>query len=166
MKLSHSKLIMISGLVWFAIGVYLLQMGLNLLIEGIGNAETAAAARYPLFNALKDSFGSVQTVALLLVVIALFVGYMKGRYVLGKSAHRGVARILAMPNPANLTSIYSPKYYILIAIMIGLGMSMRFLGVSNDVRGFVDAIIGSALINGAMIYFKLAQNLKPCDASK
>ncbi len=159
MKLSHSKLIMISGLVWFAIGVYLLQMGLNLLIEGIANADTAGA-RYPLFNALKDYLGSVQTVALSLVVVALFIGYFKGRYVLGKSAAKGVERILTFPNPAHLKNLYSAKYYILIAVMISLGMSMRFFGVSNDVRGFVDAIIGSALINGAMIYFKLAQGVR------
>lgn len=160
MKLSHGKLIVISGLVWFVIGVYLLQLGLNLLLGGIDPSSTVPKDHYPLVTTLYSYIGSVENAALVLIVIALFIGYLKGRYVLGKSAQRGVARILSFPNPADLSRIYSGKYYILLAAMVGLGISIKYMGLSNDVRGFIDAIIGSALINGAMIYFKLAQGLK------
>lgn len=157
MKLSHTKLIVISGLVWFAAGFYLLQLGLNLLIGSIG---TDAVQHYPLVSIIAKFIGSGENAAVLLVVVALLIGYLKGRYVLGKSAKRGVARIQAFPNPAKLSNIYSGKYYILLGLMMGLGISIKYLGLSNDVRGFIDAIIGSALINGAMVYFKLAQSAK------
>lgn len=156
MKLSHTKLIVISGIIWFAIGFYLLQLGLNLLLA----STQASIDNFPLLGFIAQMIGSGETAAIVLVVLALFIGYLKGRYVLGKSAQKGVARILTFPNPANLSSIYSRKYYILLAGMVGLGISIKYLGLSNDVRGFIDAIIGSALINGAMIYFRLAQTLK------
>lgn len=155
MKLSHTKLIMISGLIWFGIGIYLLQLGLNLLLSGVG--QDFATSSYPLLRFLAPFTGGVEMAIIVLVVIALFVGYMKGRYVLGKSARRGVERIRSFSNPAPLKSIYSAKYYILLAAMVGLGISIKYMGLSNDVRGWIDATIGSALINGAMIYFRCAQ---------
>lgn len=159
MKLSHAKLITISGLVWFAIGLYLLQLGLNLLLEGARDAALAKS-QYPLLKGLLPYIGSLEAAAMLLVVVALFIGYFKGRYALGKSAKRGVQRILTFPNPMPLKNIYSGKYYILLGSMVLLGISIKYLGLSNDVRGVIDAIIGSALINGAMIYFKMAQAVK------
>jgi len=159
MKLSHAKLIIISGLIWFAAGFYLLQLGLNLLLGGV-HFDQKLAGSYPMLKAMSSYLGSGETAAIILVAIALFIGYLKGRYVLGKSAHKGVARILTMPNPVSLARIYSPKYYVLLGVMMLLGISMKYLGINNDLRGFIDAIIGSALINGAMIYFKLAQTVK------
>lgn len=157
MKLSHTKLIVISGLIWFAVGFYLLQLGLNLLLGGV---HVNIADNYPLLKALSSILGTGEMAAIVLVAIALFIGYLKGRYVLGKSAQKGVGRILAFPNPAPLSKIYSPKYYVLLALMMGLGVSIKYIGLNDDVRGFIDAIIGSALINGAMVYFRLAQGVR------
>lgn len=156
MKLSHAKLIVISGLVWFGIGVYLLQLGLNLLLGGV-NSPDLSASQYPLLRTLSPYTGSLESAAIVLVVIALFIGYFKGRYVLGKSAKRGVDRIRSFSNPAPLQNIYSWQYYILLGGMVALGISIKYMGLNHDVRGLIDAAIGSALINGAMIYFKLAQ---------
>ena len=156
MKLSHIKLIMISGLVWFGIGVYLLQLGLNLLLSGVHHPDLSTG-QYPLLKALSPYTGSVEAAVVALVVIALFIGYFKGRYVLGKSAKRGVDRIRSFSDPAPLKNIYSAKYYILLGGMVALGISIKYMGLNNDVRGLIDAAIGSALINGAMIYFRLAQ---------
>lgn len=158
MKLSHVKLILISGLVWFGIGIYLLQLGFNLLLEGAHNP--IYIDQYPLLKALAPYTGSFEAAIILLVVIALLIGYYKGRYVLGKSARRGVNRILTFSNPAPFHYIYSAKYYILLGSMVALGISIKFMGLSHDVRGLIDTIIGSALINGSMIYFRLAQSLR------
>ncbi|MBA3815585.1 MAG: hypothetical protein H0X29_03525 [Parachlamydiaceae bacterium] len=151
MKLSHTKLIVISGLIWFVIGASLLRLGLNLLIT-----STQDFGNYPLINLLQPYLNTAENAALFLVVIALIIGYFKGNFVLGKSARRGVERIRSFPNPTSIANIYSAKYYILLAVMIGLGISIKYMGLNSDVRGFVDVIIGSALINGAMLYFKLA----------
>jgi hypothetical protein len=159
MKLSHSKLILFSGAIWFGIGLYLLQLGLNLLIGGV-NADMAAKTKYPLINLLQGYIGSVETTSILLLTAALFIGFVKGRFVLKKTADKGVKRILSFPNPARLTQIYDAKYYLLIGLMVCLGISIKFLGISNDIRGFIDVAIGSALVNGSMSYFRHAQSAK------
>jgi hypothetical protein len=162
MKFSHSKLIVLSGAIWFTIGVYLLQLGLNLLIGGV-NADMSAKSFYPLINFLNPYIGSVESTSILLLVVALFIGYVKGRYVLGKTAQKGVKRILSFPNPTKISNLYNGKYYLLMGLMVGLGISIKFLGISHDIRGVVDIAIGSALINGSIIYFRLSQTAKaPC----
>lgn len=153
MKLSHTKLIVISGLIWFVIGVFLLRLGLDLIITSI----QGLGENYPLISLLRPYFNTVENAALFLVILALMIGFFKGKYVLGKSARQGVERICSFPNPTSIANIYSAKYYILLGTMVALGMSIKYIGLNPDVRGFIDAAIGSALINGAMVYFKLAR---------
>jgi hypothetical protein len=43
--------------------------------------------------------------------------------------------------------------------MILLGLSMRFMPILIDVRGVIDVAIGFALLNGSMLYFRLARNV-------
>ena len=155
MKLKPSILIVISGLVWLAVGIYLMQLGIGFLLEGYTTA-LAKGSGTPLINWLAPYMGGVELTALFLIVVALYIGYIKGRYVLGKAAQRGVARIQALPKPIALSKIYAPRYYLLLGLMILIGMSMKWLGVPKDWRGFVDVAIGAALINGSIIYFRLA----------
>lgn len=131
-NLSHKTLIVLSGLLWFAIGAWLLPLGLRFLVEG----------------ELPDS------IKITLIVFALFIGYFKGKKVLGKSAQRGIQRILSLSNPAPLSQIYPPLYYLLLASMILIGFLAKFLPL--DLRGFIDTAIGAALIHGSMVYFKAA----------
>lgn len=156
-KLKHTSLIVISGLVWMGIGIYLLQLGLSLLVFPAQQQEVSS---YPVVNFISHYIGSVEGAVLALVVFALYVGYLKGTYVLGKSARKGVERILSLPNPASILLIYSAKYYILLGAMMALGISIKYFGLVGDVRGIVDTIIGSALINGSMLYFRLVQTAK------
>jgi len=43
---------------------------------------------------------------------------------------------------------------------MGLGMGIRYFGVPVDVRGLIDVAVGSALINGAMLYFRVGVQKK------
>ena len=156
MKLKPSILIAISGLVWLAVGVYLMQLGIGFLVEGKMIAASGGTGT-PILSWLHPYVGGVEMAAIILVAIALYIGYLKGRYVLGKAAQRGVARILSLPKPIALSKIYAPRYYLLLGLMILIGISMKWLGVSKDLRGFVDIAIGAALINGSMIYFRMAR---------
>lgn len=147
-KLSHAVLAMISGLIWMAVGCSLMSLGLKLLL---GNEVNT-----PLIHSFAPSLGGAQQVALLLVVIGLLIGYMKGRHVLAKSASKGIERLKTLPNPAPLSQIYTPKYYLLLGGMMALGMSIRFFGVPSDIRGLVDVAIGAALIQGSLVYIRFA----------
>jgi hypothetical protein len=46
----------------------------------------------------------------------------------------------------------------LIGAMVGLGVTLRFLPIPVDLRGFIDTAVGSALVNGAMLYFHIARS--------
>ena len=154
LKLKHSSLIAISGLIWMLVGTMLLYMGIGFIIQSSQPIRTESY--YPLLNAFISFFGSIEQAALMIVVLGLAIGYVKGRFVLGKSAYRGISHIRSLPNPAYLTQLYGWKYYVLLSVMISLGISMKYLGIPLDVRGLVDIIVGSALINGAMTYFRFA----------
>lgn len=160
-RLRHNYLLIISGLVWLAVGSSLMMMGLNFLLNGT-KGDRNLESSYPLLDSLSPYMGSLEQAALVIVALGLFIGYFKGKFVLGKSAKRGIERIQSFPNPTSLSNIYSAKYYILLAVMIGLGMSMKYLGLPTDVRGFVDVAVGAALINGSMFYFKAAA---PCTST-
>ncbi len=152
LKLSHTILIVISGLIWFAIGAFLLSIGLNFLVES-GNAPLGT---FKFLDFLGKFIGGNEQAVLFLVVIGLMIGYFKGRFVLGKAARKGVDRIRAFENPAPITSLYSARYLILLGVMMGIGFSFRFFNLSHDIRGFIDVAIGAALLNGAMLYFRYA----------
>ncbi|MDR3623933.1 MAG: hypothetical protein P4L16_02200 [Chlamydiales bacterium] len=155
LKFKHSTLIVVAGLIWMAVGVYLLNMGLRLISE---KALQHMAEVHPtsLLSYLAAFAGGIQEASVVLIALAMLIGYFKGRYVLAKTVHRMVARIREMPSPVALHRIYGARFYVLIAIMMGLGMLIRFFDTPADIRGAVDVIIGSALVNGALLYFRQA----------
>lgn len=153
LKFSHRTLICFSGFIWMLAGLMLLRLGLILLY---GTVQSLESSSYPLISALAPYLGSLESAAILLMSVALTVGYAKGRFVLGKSAKKGVERITSFPNPSGLGKIYSPKYYLLLGGMMGLGLSIKYLGIPDDIRGTVDIAIGIALLTGALVYFRFA----------
>lgn len=155
LRFSHRTLILISGGVWLAVGAWLMPLGLSFLSKA-----SKELTESPLLSWLSPMVGGVDNATIAVLTVALLIGYVKGRKVLGKSAEKGSKRILTLPNPAPLSKIYPPAYYILLGGMVALGMSMKWFGFPLDVRGLVDVAVGSALINGAMIYFKNAFLIK------
>lgn len=153
MNFKHSTLIILSGLVWLVVGSSLLTLGLNLILDGTQTGQLLTAP-YPWLEGLAPLFGSLEYAAVILIALSLFIGYFKGRYVLARSAEKGVIHIRKQSEPAPLHQMYSMKNYILIAGMMGLGMSIKTLGIPSDIRGFIDIAVGAALLQGAMAYFK------------
>jgi len=147
--MKHRAWIAVSGFVWFVIGTWLLYKGLHLISDAaINPASLSAKIKF---------FGSQQQAATIFMAIGLFIGFFKGRFVLAKTVRRVVARIVSLPLPIRLKDAYAPSYWILIGSMAGLGMLFRFLPLPVDVRGMIDVAIGSALVNGAMLYFRAAR---------
>ena len=103
---------------------------------------------------MRNIFGSSQRAVNVWIVAGLLIGFFKARFVLAKTVRRVVSRLLALPSPIPFKKAYSPSYWILIGSMIALGMSFRFLPIPIDLRGMVDIAIGSALINGATLFFR------------
>jgi len=160
LKLSHQTLIIIAGMIWLGIGVFLLSIGLKLIVGNAQLIDSGGAASLPLLRLISPFFGGAESAGTLLIALSLLIGYFKGRFVLIKSANRAVKRICSFPAPVSLHRIYSLQFLLLIGIMMTLGMLIRVFNVPQDIRGVIDVIVGSALINGSLIYFRLSARSK------
>lgn len=157
LKFKHATLITLAGISWMLMGIFLMNVGLRLI------AERSLIGGGPVLNFLNSLFGGLQEAAVALIGIALVIGYFKGRFVLSKTVKKMVKRITSFSSPVSFHLIYSLKFYLLIACMILLGVLLRYFNVAGDVRGIVDIAVGSALINGAVTYFKEAQEVRKAE---
>lgn len=155
LKLKHKTLITIAGLSWLAIGIFLLSLGLKLIVHKAVEHEVVGSGS-SLISLLAPMAGGFQQAGMILVALALFIGYFKSRFVLAKTVRRMVNRIRGLAEPVSLIKLYSPAFYLIIAAMMGLGVLLRVTGIPFDIRGLIDVAVGSALINGALLYFKHA----------
>lgn len=151
-KCSHATLIFLSGLIWFCVGLFLLPVGINFIVSTllIQNRDQV----YPILSFISSYAGDVESAALIWISIMLGVGFLKGRRIFSKSVNRSILRISSLSNPAPLGKIYTPGYYLLLASMVLLGVLARTLPL--DIRGGIDIAVGTALINGAILYFREA----------
>lgn len=155
----HKTLYVISGLVWLAIGAALFKLGAGFLYTSINLTEGT-----PLLSSIQPLL-SVENALVVLVALALVVGVLKGRVVLQKSAKRSCERIRNLPEPVSIFSIYSLGNYLIIAFMMGLGMSMKYISLPLDIRGFIDIAVGAALIEGSRYFFRASSKKALCDSS-
>jgi hypothetical protein len=159
-KFKHSSLIVIAGLIWLGIGVFLLNIGLKLIITCAQLVEANAVVSAPFLRSIAPFLGGSESAGIMLLAFSLFLGYFKGRFVLMKSACRVVNRIRSLPSPISLHRIYSPKFLFLIGGMMLLGVLFRVFNAPGDIRGAIDVIVGSALVSGSLVYFRLAGQVK------
>lgn len=131
--MKHRFWIAFSGFVWTGVGIMLLQKGLTIL------------------GTLPDSKAATGWMA-----AGLFLGFIKGRFVLSKTVKRVTDRISSLPLPISFSKVYPMSYWLVLAAMMGLGFAMKF--VPAQWRGCIDVAVGSALINGAMLYFRAARS--------
>lgn len=142
--------IFLSGLIWSIVGFYLLSKGLTLVVYSLQADYT------PFLAYFSSKVQTEETAILLMISIALFIGYIKGRFVLLKMVKRVVERILTLTPPIKIKELYSKSYLALLFTMVFIGISVKFLPISQDISGFIDLIIGAALLNGSLLYYRFA----------
>ena len=150
--MKHRSWIVCTGFLWAIVGFFLLYKGLHLVAEGSLGLKGQNSLAITLF-------GSGEKGATSLVAIGLLIGFIKGRFVLSKTVKRVCSRIAALPLPIRIGDVYSTSYLVLIGSMMLLGMLLRFIPIPLDVKGVIDVAIGSALLNGSMLYFRSAQSI-------
>lgn len=153
MHLSKTTWIAVSGVIWFVVGIGLLTLGLNFIVF---KAQIELDETTSLIAKISPIAGGREQAALALIITGLILGFVKGRFVLVKTVRRVVERILSLDVPVKFSQVYSKGYMALIGGMILLGMSMKWIGLPAEVRGLIDVAIGSALMNGATAYFRIA----------
>ncbi|MCB1085057.1 MAG: hypothetical protein KDK60_03035 [Chlamydiia bacterium] len=162
MKIKHRSAILLSGALWLAIGVMLLVKGMHYLIDA-GNAalKGGPVSPYSPLSLIGRFSKNPQQSALILLSISLILGLFKGRVMMKKAVVRIVKRVQTFENPFPIKKLYPPAYLLLIGGMMAMGMAFKYLPFPMDVKGFIDAAVGSALINGAMLYFRFAWAATP-----
>jgi hypothetical protein len=153
-RLSRISLIFISGIIWLCVSAMLLKVGSKLLFSSI--EASSYTVLMPFMLSLIDGYSSI----FILFSIGTVIGFLKGNFILAKVVKREVLRLQSIPEPCPVHQIYSIKQVILIAMMMGLGMLLRFLGAPVDIHGVVDIAVGAALFQGATHYFRYAFSLK------
>lgn len=88
------------------------------------------------------------------VLLCLYVGFLKGRFVLTKSAIRIVNRLKGLQQPIPLWKLYSVTTWVLLLSMVGVSQAMKVFEVSFFLRGSIDLAVGMALIKGSLSYFQ------------
>lgn len=160
LRFKPATLVFFSGLLWIGVGFSLLVRGLDFLMQSTIDTRFLLAGEpvsntSPLFlHKIAPIAGGVEEAAVIAIALALFLGYLKGNYVLSRSIARVVTRLSTFEGKIPLYRVYPPKYYILLGSMVFMGISMRWLGLPQDLRGLVCTAIGSALLNGALIQFR------------
>lgn len=151
--MKHKGWIIFSGFLWLAIGSWLLAKGLHLIAQGtfLSDPEHSLALRL---------FGPPQKAASTLIALSLLIGFIKGRFVLSKTVKRVSLHIASLPLPIQPKKVYAPSYLALLASMMLLGLILRFTPIPLDLKGALDTTIGSALINGSLLYFRAAYSLR------
>ncbi len=134
------------------VGLMLLYKGIHLLAKAAQYAAVGDSSF--LIQFIEPLAGSLEQAALVLIVIGLFLGFIKGRSVLAKAAGRNVARIRALPDPLPIKELYALKDLLVLLLMVVIGLSLRWMDLPHDLHGLIDVAIGSGLINGAICYYR------------
>lgn len=150
-------MIALSGLLWLTIGTLLLYRGYGYLTNGILHFQSNL---YPLITGLSSLTGGIQEAVILIIFTSLMIGIVKSKLVLNKAAKKVICRIFSLPNPAPFFKMFSPQYWCLYAFMMSLGIFLRTAGVPLDILGFINATVGSALINSSVVYFNSVRSIE------
>lgn len=156
--MKRTSWIVISGMLWFSVGVWLLALGTNFIVQ---KALLQPHESLSVVARLAQLTGGRESGAFMWIMLALLVGFFKGRFMLAKTVYRVVFRLRQLPEPISIRSVYRLRDVALIGVMIGLGLCMKWFAVPLEIRGFVDVAVGSALINGAVLYFRSALQPTP-----
>ena len=90
-----------------------------------------------------------------LIIIGVLLGLSMAIFVFNKIVKRNILRIKSLPERSNILLFQSLKSYILIAFMIGLGITMRKSGLFPDyILCPIYITIGVALFISSFLYFK------------
>lgn len=131
--MSSASLRLLAGVVWLAVGGMLAWRGV------------------PMLQRADTTWGLVVA-----AILGILLGAAKGRFVLSRTARRNIRRMaeIERPRPWN---VFSGRFVIVIAMMIGLGIGLRTMAEQGWLAwalvGGIYVGIGAALAVSSSLYF-------------
>ncbi len=157
MQIRHRSAILFSGFIWFAIGMLLLFRGLQYLAQASEVFLRGQELPFSVIGLISRHLTIKPLDAIYMVLsFAFLLGIAKGRLAMRHTVNRIVNRIRQFPSPFHIKHIYGKSYYVLMISMSCVGIVFKFLPIPIDLKGFFDATIGVALINGGILYTREA----------
>jgi len=91
---------------------------------------------------------------LLIFISALFPAYFLGRFALSRIAFRNLKRLDEKPERICCFAFQPLRSYFLIAVMVGLGITLRRLTIPRALLAFLYTLMGGALLTASKVYFE------------
>ena len=138
---SKSISIIIVGIIWFLVGLFLSARGVNWLLQlGMG------------------------TKLIIFLSVAVVVGLLKGKFVLQKVALKYLKRSHDIQYSkidifTGWAKILGIKGGILIGLMMGMGILLRQSSIDRPILGIIYLAVGIALLYASKVFF-LNQDMK------
>lgn len=137
--MNKNNLYTLAGSIWGLVGLFLVVRGAIM------------------YQAALETQNATQTALAISIAVSIIIGVVKGRFVLSKTARRNKSRIESIEGPLKIHHVYAKSFYILIAGMIALGVTLRtfneYLG-GYVVVAAVYCGIGLALMVSSLVYWK------------
>jgi hypothetical protein len=138
LTVSTRSLNILAALVWYIGGIVLLLKGKSLLVE----AET---------------LNPQQGWSWLAVIVALFLGSLKARFLFSKSCRKNLNRIAALAEP-KIWQCFRPGFFVALAIMIAAGAALSRLAHNTYPFligvGILDLSLAVALLGGSIVFWQ------------
>ena len=135
---STRTLKILAALLWYVGGIILVSKGSSLLIEA---------------NMLKPG----QNWTWLAVVIGLFIGGLKAKYIFSKSCRKNLARIDLLSKP-KVWLFFRPRFFLFLVIMIVLGATLSGMAHANYPFlisvAILDFSLATALLGSSYIFWE------------
>lgn len=143
-RVPNLQLKALAYLIWVFGGIVLLMRGVTYLV-------VPAMLDY-------NSYGMPMLAGL--IALALAIGYAKGKFVLSKTARRNIERIDQFTTPQKPILVYSVRSWIVIALMIGISISLNIMAITDLARGLINLAIGFGLIMSSLVYMRALRPIK------
>ena len=101
-----------------------------------------------------------------LILISASIAFLFYRVMFTKTVAKNIRRLCNLPDPVSLFAFNSPKGYILIVFMIGLGIALRRSGLDTRILSLIYASMGGALLLASLHFYhqfhRVAVASRPC----
>lgn len=131
-KLTGNQLKGLAFVLWFAGGLMLVFRGGAFMLQEFEQAGVGLLS--------------------LAVLLALAIGYAKGRFVLSKTSRRNIERLQALSAPQRPIAVYSVRSWVIIALMVSVSIALNVMAVPLLWRGAINLAIGASLLASSLAY--------------
>lgn len=138
-------------------GTFMFFGGVSLFTKGVALSSKIEVFSFP-FSVAHGYFDFKGTL-FFIALVATFLGFLKGRFVISKTVSQNVERIKALAKDPFFFEFYAPKTWVILFAMVLLARTISSLDIPLELRIILDIAVGTALFYGSMLFFFHARKI-------